>query len=67
MLSTTALYAPLRLTERERNAERETLCLPLPTVLVSVSEFPTEAHTQLANTKEWDTVRKEDKTFYPQC
>lgn len=70
-------------TYRKRDTrQRERLCLPLPTVLVSVSEFPTAAHishsmtshhpththlNKWTNAKEWDTVRKEDKTFYPQC
>lgn len=79
---TTALYAPLRLTERERKAERETVsstahsvgqCVWIPhsgSYLTQYDLTPSYTHTHLnkwANVKEWDTVRKGNKTFYPQC
>lgn len=79
---TTALYAPLRLTERERKAERETVsstahsvgqCVWIPhsgSYLTQYDLTPSYTHTHLnkwANGKEWDTVRKGNKTFYPQC
>lgn len=79
---TTALYAPLRLTEKERKAERETVsstahslgqCVWIPhsgSYLTQYDLTPSYTHTHLnkwANAKEWDTVRKGDKTFYPQC
>jgi len=79
---TTALYAPLRLTERERKArERETKsstahsvgqCVWIPhrgSYLTQYDLTPSYTHTHLnkwAKAKEWDTVSKGDKTFYPQ-
>lgn len=80
---TTALYAPLRLTERERKArERDyvfhcpqcwSVSLNSPQRLISHTVWPhtiLHRYTHLnkwAKAKEWDTVSKGDKTFYPQC